>query len=166
MPARSDNRRGSFKQGGANITNVNDFLTAMLPRLEAADTALHNGDVQGRAAMWSQRDPVTLFGATYNATGWDEIGPVFDTLAEQFSHCTSWELEVLAAGISDELAYIVGVEHTTASVAHAPAVSYSLRVTTIFRREDGEWKVVHRHGDPLHQSDSRTLHRLAQPSER
>ena len=26
---------------------------------------------------------------------------------------------------------------------------YSLRFTTIFRPEDGEWKVVHRHADPI-----------------
>ena len=53
-----------------------------------------------------------------------------------------------------DLAYIVGIEHTTASVRGAPAVPYSLRVTTIFRREGGEWKVVHRHGDPVPDSDS------------
>jgi ketosteroid isomerase-like protein len=43
---------------------------------------------------------------------------------------------------------VVGIEHTTASVAGSPATPYSLRVTTIFRREAGEWRVVHRHGDP------------------
>jgi hypothetical protein len=54
----------------------------------------------------------------------------------------------LSVGASGDLAYIVGIEHTTANVGGAGPKSYSLRVTTIFRREDGEWKVVHRHGDP------------------
>ena len=25
----------------------------------------------------------------------------------------------------------------------------AIRVTTVFRREDGNWKVTHRHGDPI-----------------
>ena len=49
----------------------------------------------------------------------------------------------------------MGVEHTTASVGGAPPEPYSLRVTTIFRREDGDWKVVHRHADPVPESGAR-----------
>ncbi len=32
-------------------------------------------------------------------------------------------------------------------VTEAEPRPYVLRVTTIFRREDGEWKVVHRHAN-------------------
>ncbi|HEY5853855.1 MAG TPA: hypothetical protein VIW24_07330 [Aldersonia sp.] len=32
---------------------------------------------------------------------------------------------------------------------------FALRVTTVFRRENGQWTVVHRHGDPV-QPDSST----------
>ena len=53
-----------------------------------------------------------------------------------------------AAGVSGDLAYTVGYEHTTASVNGTPS-SYILRVTHVYRRENGEWKVVHRHGDAL-----------------
>jgi ketosteroid isomerase-like protein len=73
----------------------------------------------------------------------------------------SSEYEVLAAGASGDLAYIVGIEHTTASIGGAAPKSYSLRATTIFRREDGEWKVVHRHGDPY---DASTGAVVAEPS--
>jgi ketosteroid isomerase-like protein len=130
------------------MEELDPFLASTKPRLIAADTALHDGDASLRVAIWSHKEPVTLFGAAVTKTGWTEVGPTFDWLASNFSNCTSFEYEVLAAGASSDLAYIVGIEHTTASIAGAGPKSYSLRVTTIFRREDGEWKVVHRHGDP------------------
>jgi ketosteroid isomerase-like protein len=127
---------------------VDDFLAATMPRLNAAEIALHNGDADPRFAMWSHNDPVTVFGAALNATGWAEIGPLFKRLGSAFSNCTSFQNEVVAAGASGDLAYIVAFEHTTASIAGAAPEAYELRVTTVFRREDGDWKVVHRHADP------------------
>jgi ketosteroid isomerase-like protein len=129
------------------MTELDTFLDMTLPRIKTADTALHNGDASQRIAMCSQTEPVTLFGAARSANGWAEIRPIFDALASQFSDCASFEFELLAAGVGGDLAYLVGIERTTASVAGAPAAPYSLRVTTVLRREDGEWKIVHRHGD-------------------
>ena len=125
-----------------------EFLAATLPRLEAADTALHDGDPRLRIAMWSRRDPLTLFGAALSGRGWEEIGAVFERLGPRFSQCSTFRYEVLAAEASGDLGYIVGIEHTTASIDGAPPTPYRLRVTTILRREDGEWRVVHRHADP------------------
>ena len=129
-------------------TEVDDFLAATMPRLNEVEIALHNGDAAPRIAMWSRNDPVTLFGAALSGGGWAEIGPVFERLGSSFSNCTSYQNEVVAAGASGDLAYIVAFEHTTASLNGEPAQPYVLRATTVFRREDGEWKVVHRHADP------------------
>jgi ketosteroid isomerase-like protein len=131
------------------MADVEEFLASVLPPLTAADTAIHSGDAGPRIALWSRKDPVTLFGALQIKTGWREIAPVFEWLASRFSNCESFEYEVLAAGVSGDLAYIAGIEHTTAAVGDAPAQAYELRVTTVFRREDGEWRVVHRHADPV-----------------
>jgi ketosteroid isomerase-like protein len=139
------------------MSEVEEFLTAIRPRLTEAEVNLHNGDATQRIAMWSRNDPVTLFGAATSARGWSEIGPVFDWLATTFANCTSYENEIVAAGASGDLAYIVAVEHTTASINGAEARPYKLRATTIFRREDGEWRVVHRHGDPLTNETAGTL---------
>jgi hypothetical protein len=72
----------------------------------------------------------------------------FKRLGSAFSNCTSFQNEVIAAGASGDLAYIVAFEHTTASIGGAAPEAYLLRATTVFRREEGEWKVVHRHADP------------------
>ena len=93
--------------------------------------------------------------------GWDEIGPTFDWLEKQFSNCASFEYEVVSAGVGSDLAYLVGIEHTTASVRGEPPSPYSLRVTTILRREDGRWKVVHRHADPYDASAGNIASRLS-----
>jgi ketosteroid isomerase-like protein len=124
------------------------FLTATLPKLRHAETALHNGDAGARSAMWAHDDSVTLFGGMMGGCGWTKIEPIFRRLGASFSDCRSWNYEVIAAGASDDLAYMVGFEHTTASIDGGPPSDYALRVTTVFRRENGNWKVVHRHADP------------------
>ena len=128
------------------MAEVDDFLTDVLPRLRAAEVALHNGNAKPRSAIWSHIDPVTLFGAEVNRSGWSELEPTFDWLASRFSGCDAIEYEVVAAGASGDLAYLVAFERINASVDGVD-VEYVLRATTIFRREDGEWKAVHRHGD-------------------
>jgi len=101
-----------------------------------------------RKMFTSADHPVTLFGGAMGGAGWEEIEPVFRRLGTSFSDCRSFDYEVIAAGASDDLAYTIGCEHTTASVHGAPPSAYVLRVTTVFHRENDEGKVVHRHGDP------------------
>jgi ketosteroid isomerase-like protein len=131
------------------VSDTEEFLASVLPSLIEADTALHNGDAAPRKAMWSTQEPVTLFGAAMMTTGWPQIEATFDRLATRFSDCTSFDIEVVAAEARGDLAYLVAIEHTTASIGGDPPAPYSLRVTTIFRREARAWKVVHRHADPL-----------------
>ncbi|MCF2527777.1 nuclear transport factor 2 family protein [Yinghuangia soli] len=129
------------------MAEVDDFLHDVLPRLRAAEIALHQGDPGPRSALWSHQAPVTLFGAEVNRSGWAELEPTFAWLAGRFTECTALEYEVLAAGASGDMAYLVAIERISA-VAHGKPVSYALRATTVFRREEGKWKAVHRHGDP------------------
>ena len=97
--------------------------------------------------MWSAREPLTLFGAATSQSGPDEVRPFFGALASRFSDCSAYRFELVAAGVSGDLAYTVGYEHTTVSIDGVPAAPYTLRVTHLYRREDGEWKIVHRHAD-------------------
>jgi ketosteroid isomerase-like protein len=148
------------------MSQTDEFLTAIKPELDEVELALHQGDPAGRIAMWSRTPPLTLFGAAMNAVGWDQIHPVFETLGEQFSNCTSYQNEILAAEAFGDLAYIVALEHTTASINGADPTPYVLRATTIFRREDSEWKVVHRHGDGIAAEDAAVVSGLTTLSSR
>lgn len=135
---------------------VSDFLADVLPKLEAEAVAIHNGDARPRMALWSRDDPVTLFGAVMTRSGWTELEPAFERLAESFSGSESFRFEVMAAGVSGDLGYVAGIERSRASRGDAEPVEYALRSTTILRREAGDWKVVHRHGD-RYDEGSRTL---------
>ena len=119
----------------------------MLPRQLAAERALVNGDAGPRRAFWSERETVTILGALRDALNRHEVDEVFDWLENLLSN-GEVDLEIIAAGTSGDLGYIVGYERTEASVAAEPQPAFELRVTLIFRREDGEWRAVHRHADP------------------
>ena len=89
-----------------------------------------------------------MLGAWKAATGRQEVGELFRLLEDSFSDCTSYAHDVVAADVSGDTAYTVGYEHTSASINGQPR-TYTLRVTQVYRREDGEWKVAHRHADTV-----------------
>ncbi len=124
-----------------------EFVAWVQSVLVDAEIAVHNGDAGPRRAIWSRNDPVTVLGAWKNASGQEELNDLFHHLAESFSDCTSYEFELLGAEVRGDTAYTVGLEHTSASVNGVPR-AYTLRATQIYRREDGAWKVAHRHGSP------------------
>jgi ketosteroid isomerase-like protein len=127
-------------------TETQQFLTEMMPKQLAAERAIHNGDVEPRLALWSHGDPVTLFGAALSSTGWQQLSSDFATVASWFSDSQDYDIEVVAAGASGDLAYTVVYERNTVKVNGEPR-TYTLRATHVYRREDGQWKIVHRHAD-------------------
>lgn len=128
------------------MSDRDDFLEWVTTTLYRAERALHNGDPGPRRALWSRNEPVSVLGAWRNAFGQREVDELFTFLGGSFSDCTSFEVEVLASDVVGDMAYTAGLEHTSASVDGQPR-SYTLRATQVYRREGGEWKVAHRHGD-------------------
>lgn len=124
------------------------FLTWVRTALHEAELALHNGDAGPRRAIWSRREPISVLGAWRSAYGQDEVDQLFRFLAQRFSNCTSFAIDIKTCDVIGDLAYTAGQEHTAVSVDGQPR-RYSLRVTQVYRREDGEWKVIHRHGDTI-----------------
>ena len=128
------------------MTDREDFLAWVTTTLQEAETAMHDGDPAPRRAIWSRMEPVSVLGAWRNAHGLREIDELFTALGRTFSACTSYEFELLAYDVVGDMAYTAGFEHTSASVDGEPR-TYTLRATQVYRREDGQWRVAHRHGD-------------------
>jgi ketosteroid isomerase-like protein len=130
------------------VSELDDFLTPTLARQLAAEQALINGDAGPRLAMTATQDPVTVFGAKVPVrSGWDEVSETLGWLAARWSEATDYRFDLVAADMSGDLAYLIGFEHIANSVVGVPVEPYILRVTHIYRRERGDWKIAHRHAD-------------------
>jgi ketosteroid isomerase-like protein len=119
----------------------------MLSREQAAEAAVIRGDPEPYKALWSRGDDVSLFGAFGPCKkGWHQLETTFDWVASRYREgVVTDEYEVVHEGA--DLAYTVGYEISDVVLDGGPMIHQRLRVTQIYRREDGEWRLVHRHGD-------------------
>ena len=70
------------------------------------------------------------------------------TAASKTQHFDGWHAENVATVLDESLAFTVELEHY-AHAGDADDTGMTLRATQIYRREDGQWRVIHRHGDIL-----------------
>ena len=125
-----------------------DFERDFLPRFVEAQRVFHDGDAEPNIALWSTRDPVTLFAARgLVVSGVEDSIKAFRFVASTFSGERGFEWETIAAEVVGDLAYTVAIERYTASADGRPPETIELRVTHVYRREDGHWRAVHRHAD-------------------
>ena len=135
------------------MSDRDNFLTWVNSRLRNAEIAVHDGDAGPRREIWSRQEPVTVLGAAKSATGRAELDELFSWMEQSMSGCASYRFDVVAAEVAGDIAYTVGYEHTQA-VINGESRTYTLRATQIYRREDGEWKVIHRHGSAVPEADA------------
>jgi ketosteroid isomerase-like protein len=82
--------------------------------------------------------------------GWEQVAKAIDHSSSLRSDGELVGSEIVAKYVTTKLAYIVQIEQVKAKVgAREDITPFALRTTMIFRPEDGEWKVVHRHADPI-----------------
>jgi ketosteroid isomerase-like protein len=118
-----------------------------LDGVAAALASMGSGDPQPYIDLWAERDDVTLFGA------WGPIEKGHRQLTETFrwvgSRFKAGALvpEQVVSHISGDLAYTVGFERGEVTVDGGAKRPMTIRVTHIYRRIEGEWKLVHRHAD-------------------
>ena len=72
---------------------------------------------------------------------------VFRFVASTFSDVEIFHGETLASGVAGDFAYTAAVERYTNSRNGGPPEQTELRATHVYRREDGQWRAVHRHAD-------------------
>jgi ketosteroid isomerase-like protein len=128
------------------MSDRDDFLAWVKSTLFQAELALVNGDAAPRRVIWSRIEPVSILGALRNAYGTQEVDEAFTWLERMFSDCKSYDFELQAYDVVGDMGYTAGLEHVSASMNGEPR-TFTLRATQVYRREDGQWKVAHRHAD-------------------
>jgi ketosteroid isomerase-like protein len=84
------------------------------------------------------------------ARGWNDVSATLDRAAEKYRDGEVVGFENVSTVVTGDLAYTLEIESYRARVGGAQdATPVSLRVTSVFRREDGDWKLLHRHADPI-----------------
>jgi ketosteroid isomerase-like protein len=110
-----------------------------------------NGNPEPLKEMYSHRQDVSLanpFGPPVR--GWDEAARTMERAASNYRDGQIVGFENVAKFVTSDLACIVEVERYRAKVGRSEDITpVTLRVTSILRPEDGTWKIVHRHADPI-----------------
>jgi hypothetical protein len=129
---------------------VDDF-DEVLEQYHLALDEIMKGSPDGYKGVYSHRDDVTLANPFGPPTrGWEQVAEAQRRGASVFRDGEIYDFEEVAKYVTPELACILWIERTIAKVGGAEDVTpCDLRVTRALRPEDGIWKVVHRHADPI-----------------
>jgi len=116
-------------------------------RFYAALNAMFTGDLAPMNAIWSHGDDVSNqgpFGARID--GWAGVGAEFRKEANmKLGGRVVCQDVIVRAGT--DMGYAVCVEEGENMTADGRPVKVRHRATNVFRREQGQWKLVHHHTD-------------------
>jgi ketosteroid isomerase-like protein len=128
-----------------------DDVDGLIEQFHLAQGEFVKGNPEPVKRLISHREDVTLNNPlSPPARGWEQVTATIERAASQFRDGENLDYEIIEKYVTAELAYVVEIEQGTAKVGGREDIApWALRVTMIFRPEDGTWKIVHRHADPI-----------------
>lgn len=128
---------------------MRNFDVFVKHRLKASEDFI-NGEVGSLIDISVNKAPATIFGPSGNIVqGIDAVNSINGENAKLFKGGMN-KFEILHQVANDNIAYLVGVQRSTVIIdGQDQELVMNLRVTEIFRVEDDEWKLFHRHADFL-----------------
>jgi ketosteroid isomerase-like protein len=122
-----------------DVHDASKKFYAALNQMAKSDASLMGG-------IWSHGGTVTtMHPIGGRESGWGEVRKSFEEVAKLCS-AGNVELRDQVVHVGGDIAYELGVEHGQITLA-GHKVSLSHRVTNIYRKETGGWKIVHHHTD-------------------
>ncbi|HSW81412.1 MAG TPA: nuclear transport factor 2 family protein [Candidatus Saccharimonas sp.] len=130
-----------------------NFENFMKKRLTSS-TAFIEGDAKPLVEISVTKGPASIFGPNGSVVnGADTVNKVNEKAATTFTAGGENSFEILHMAATDDLAYWTGIQRAKVKIKESgKLVPMDLRVTELFRPENGEWKLFHRHADMLKES--------------
>jgi ketosteroid isomerase-like protein len=125
-------------------------VAQLVDRWSRAAQAYLDGDLRTYAALANHASDYTLIPPIGGnpRRGFDDSNEAVEWTERNFrgGHV---EVEVFQTYTSGDLAVLVAVERQSGTFGDLPRQEWSLRLTLVFRRDGDQWRLVHRHADPL-----------------
>lgn len=137
-------------RGAAGPALVEGQVDALIRQSKESNAALMRGDIKQYLSLLAFTDDFTLmspFGGA-SARGSSVTPDKLEAMGRFFRNGTL-DVEVVATYGSSDMVVLVLIERTHVEVGALPAQDWSLRVTLVYRRQGAEWRLAHRHADPL-----------------
>ncbi len=122
----------------------------MIEKTHLAIKEFYKGNPEPYRKLYSTKEDTALLGAQGGVSiGKEEVMEHLTTRASWFRAGENVNWESLVKVATDNLGYIIEIEHFDAKIGDSEIVSVALRATTVYRKENEEWRIIHRQGDPL-----------------
>lgn len=126
-------------------------LEAAIGESREALRRILNGDPSGYAALFADRPDVTLgnpFGPF--GKGKPAVLAALNNAASKYKDGSVVKVDRIATYGGGSTVVLVEVEHLRAKLGASPNPSdFAARVTSVYEKIGNEWKLVHRHADPI-----------------
>ena len=131
--------------------SVADDVDALIEQYKLATAEFLRGNPEPYMELFSHREDVTIANPFFPVVrGWDNVSDTLERTASRLRGGEFLGSEIVAKCVTPELAYVVQLVRERAKVGGSEIVTpIHLRNTMILRPEDGTWKIVHLHGDPI-----------------
>jgi ketosteroid isomerase-like protein len=128
-----------------------DDVDKLIEHYQLAMAEFVKGNPEPYKELFSHKEDVTLANPFFPPVrGWDEVAETLERSASLLRDGEFVGSELISKYVTAELAYVVSLVHERAKVGRSvDTAPIALRTTMILRPEDGEWKVVHLHEDPI-----------------
>ena len=124
----------------------------------AALNKMVNGSSQSLSDIWSHSSAVTtMHPIGGRQVGWKDVWATWDQTAQVASE-GQVKLQDQVIHVAGDMAYEIGIENAGFTIA-GQKVTDQVRVTNIYQKEGGTWKIVHHHTD-LSPAMVEILHKL------